>query len=725
MSFFSRLFSRKEAPSRILIAQHNLDRPVTTPRDYEKLSEEGYSKNAVAYACVNKIATSLKTIRLVLYRKPTTPKGRLEEVESHPILKLLERPNPMMAGPTYWEAVAAYMLLSGNSYTHAVGPQRDSAKNPRELWPLRPDRVQVIPGRTGLPKGYEYSSGASKVIFPVDVTGAPSQVLHIKSFNPLNDWYGMSPIEAAAFSIDQHNESGKWNLALLQNSARPSGILTLKQKLKDEVRDKLRDDLESRVTGAQNAGKPIVINGAEAEWTGLSFTPEAMEWIESKNTSARDIALVFNVPPMLLGIPGDNTYSNYKEAREAFWIEGVLPLVDGVLGGHNAWLPALFGDDRLMLGYDKDELDALAPTRQAVWDKVTTAEHITINEKRAATGYEELSTPEADEVFISAGKIPLSFSDELSQPLSDSDFRDEQGEGDVSDLEDDDDSKENISLLETKARKRSTRERKRLWLKLHRKRIGHERRFMRQLAATFEVEAKRVADAVDGLLTVDQALRAAEAEIRENQHLFERVIQNNLKLIAEDFGGDTLNSFKASNLKFETKDANIRFESFLTLWIKNNVGRRVSLIVNSTKRKITQAIQDAFLETVDAGEGTAPFAKRIMDAYKGFTKTRATLIARTETASASNAAAEAAAKATGVPNLKKEWISSADDRSRDGSPESTNHRAMDGVQVGIDEKFLVPSDDGPDEMDRPGDPEAPVDQIANCRCILGFVSEDD
>ncbi len=720
MSLWSRLgFNKKESEAQILIAQQNQGMAVTTPRQYDKLAKEGYNKNAVAYACVNKIAVAMKSMKFLLFQRPTSQDGRIIEIMNHPILDLLRRPNPLMAGPKYWETIAAFRQLSGNSYSH-TSPENDP---PKELWPLRPDRMRIVPNmKTGLPGVFEYKVGGRVQRYEVDGITGESRVLHTKSFNPLNDWYGMSPIEAAAFSIDQHNESGRWNVGLMQNSARPSGILIIKSKLKDEVRAQLKADLDMNHTGAMNAGRPLVINGADADWKGLSFTPKDMDWIKGKNTSARDIALAFGVPPQLLGIPGDNTFSNYKEAREAFWVETVIPLANDVLEEHNNFLVPKYGNDKLFLGFDKDELDALQPSRTLVWARVGTAEHITTNEKRLATGYEELPEEEANQVLISSSKVPLTF-DETEEESSES-LADEQSdpEEDIEDDEnnEDDGDKNSPEDIELKVVVRNEKDRRALWKRSNRKRIIHERRFASQLRAAFITQGKIVAKAIEGL-TEDQAISAVKNSIEESQEIFEKILTDNMSSILEDFGGAVLRGLKTEVEDYETKNADIKFQSFKREWLSQNVGRRIVFTKETTKRRVVKELRKVFLESQRRGEGIEKLSKRIEKTYKGFAKPRAMLIARTETVSASNAASKAAAKATGIPNLEKEWIPSNDARSRGATPGSTNHISMEGEKVGIDEKFLVPSIDGVDEMDTPGDPEAPVDQIANCRCTMGFV----
>ncbi|GAT77837.1 HK97 family phage portal protein, partial [Ehrlichia ruminantium] len=204
---------------------------------------------------------------------------------------------------------------------------------------------------------------------------------HIKNFHPLNDWYGLSPIEAASYSIDQHNQAGSWNQAMLQNGARPSGALIVNAKntnngsLTQEQYNRLKAQVDDFYSGPRNAGRPILLEGG-LEWKEMSL---------SKHSSARDIALAFGVPPQLLGIPGDNTYSNLIEARLSLWEQTVLPHLDNIISHFNNWLTPKFGNN-IFLSYDKDSISVLTEKRKQLWQYVENATFMTINEKRAAFG---------------------------------------------------------------------------------------------------------------------------------------------------------------------------------------------------------------------------------------------------------------------------------------------------------------------------------------------------
>lgn len=386
--------------------------PVWTPKQYDKLAEESYAKNAVAFRAINEIAKCAGSVPFLLFRGKG--KNRVE-IEESPLLDLLNRPNPMQGRSAFIQSLVGFYLIAGNTYIEGVGPK---TKPPRELWPKRPDRMIVKSGQFGLPEAYVYLSGGQKVEWRVisprlqqRIPSAPgsSSILHLKAFHPLNDWYGMSPVEAAAYSIDQHNEAGKWNMARLQNDARPSGALVVDPKsgtgLDDTQYARLKANIEEMYSGPNNAGRPLLLEGG-LEWKEMGLSAVDQDWLNGKHTSARDIAMVFGMPSQMLGIPGDNTHRNMEEARLWLWEQTVMPLMDFLLGELNWWLTPHFGEG-LELIFDMDEVPALVTRRHVLWDKVTKSDFLTVDEKREATGYEPLPDGKGDVVLVLKKNIPL------------------------------------------------------------------------------------------------------------------------------------------------------------------------------------------------------------------------------------------------------------------------------------------------------------------------------
>lgn len=374
----------KASATGALIAVGGPGRAVWSPRDYAAFAREGYGQNAIVYRSVRMIAEAASSVPLLLYEGDA-------ELSQHPLLDLISRPGPEQTSADLFEAWYGHLLVAGNAYAEAVVVGDEV----RELYVLRPDRMKVVPGTDGWPEAYEYSADGRTVRFQQGPQGGIRPILHVRLFHPTNDHYGMSPIEAAATSIDIHNEAARWNKALLDNAARPSGALVYAARdghLTGEQYDRLKAEFEGGFQGAKHAGRPLLLEGG-LDWKPLSLSPKDMDFIEAKNTAAREIALAMGVPPMLLGIPGDNTYSNYQEANRSFWRQTVLPLVHRTAKALSAWLSPAFGGG-LELRADLDQIEALSTEREALWARVERSSFLTQNEKRAVVGYGPMPSDE-------------------------------------------------------------------------------------------------------------------------------------------------------------------------------------------------------------------------------------------------------------------------------------------------------------------------------------------
>jgi HK97 family phage portal protein len=299
---------------------YEMNAPQWSSREYQQFADQAYIKNVIAHRAINIVAQAAASVPWALYSMRGKHKVHIHE---HPILKLLTRPNPFYAGAEFFENIYAYKLISGNAFIQAVGKENTP---PKELHILRPDRVSIVPDDLGNVIGYIYKVNRMEKFYPLNKLTGKASILHIKNFHPLDDLKGLSSVEAAAFSIDQHNQAAAWNKSLLENAARPSGALIVKNNgaydgnLSDDQYTRIKEQLEEVFMGSKNSGRPHLIEGG-LEWQEMSMSPKDMDFIEAKNSAARDIALALGVPPQLLGIPGDNTYSNMQEARLALWEE--------------------------------------------------------------------------------------------------------------------------------------------------------------------------------------------------------------------------------------------------------------------------------------------------------------------------------------------------------------------------------------------------------------------
>jgi HK97 family phage portal protein len=352
------------------------------PRSYEAQVRDGYLGNPIAQ----------RAVRLVAECVAWAPVYALDEAKG-PSIRRFDKVNgssgraASLITPALLESAASQLLLHGNAFVQILC---DAAGEPAELFALRPERVKVEADAGGWPAAYLYRAGETKSRFPArDALGRPG-IVHLKSMHPLDDHYGLGCLGAAAGAVAVHNAAAKWNKALLDNAARPSGALVLdagedRAVLSAEQFARLSEEIEAQFAGAENAGRPMLLEGG-LRWQAMSLTPADMDFTGLKAAAAREIALAFGVPPMLLGLPGDSTYANYREANRALWRLTVLPLGAKILGGIgsalSAWWPGL------KLEVDVDQVTALSEDRERLWAQVSAADFLNRSEKREMLGFE-------------------------------------------------------------------------------------------------------------------------------------------------------------------------------------------------------------------------------------------------------------------------------------------------------------------------------------------------
>jgi len=289
------------------------------------------------------------------------------------------------AGQGLVETLALHLLLHGNGYVQILC---DGEGQPTELFALRPERVSVDVDARGWPAAYLYRVGERVTRLDAEDGAGRTAIIHLKTINPLDDHYGLGCLDAASGAVAIHNAATRWNKALLDNAARPSGALVHDggrdgALLSAEQFARLKEEMAEAFQGAANAGRPMLLEGG-LKWQSFSMTPAEMDFVALKAAAAREIALAFGVPPMLLGLPGDNTYANYREANKALWRQTIAPLTDKILGGIAQglcpWMPGLD------LSADADAVPELSDERGTYWERVGGAEFLTAEEKRAMLG---------------------------------------------------------------------------------------------------------------------------------------------------------------------------------------------------------------------------------------------------------------------------------------------------------------------------------------------------
>lgn len=354
-------------------------------QDQEKAGIESYKNNNIVHRCVSLIAISASHVPWQIYKNYDNHKQIIHDHQAH---ELLKTPSPDKSGADFFTESISNLLLYGETYILSVQANNNT---PSELYNLHPQIIEHVKSNNCL-VAYKYKLHNNEQIYPIDPITRMSHVLHIKNYNPSSSDHGLSSLSAASKSIQLYSKIMDWNKSLLQNATRPSGALVFQDGngyLTNEQFERLQQQFYDNFSGSSNSGKPLILEGG-LKWQETSHAERFEKFIELKDSSARDIAIAFNVPPQLLGISGDNTYSNMQEARLSLWEENIIPLLDKYSDALSNWLSYCY-DEELIVEFDKESISVLTKRRENLWSKISNSDFMTINEKRAFVGLGRLN----------------------------------------------------------------------------------------------------------------------------------------------------------------------------------------------------------------------------------------------------------------------------------------------------------------------------------------------
>lgn len=694
--FWARLFGwAKENPIASLILQHKNGQPQWAPRNYAGFAREGYMLNPYVFRAIDLRAKAIGGLRWIAVRRKAD--GELEELDGHPLAALLRRPQPRKGGSRFFGEIESQLCISGNSFVVGPGPiSGENAGKPRELWTLRPDLVQILPGTGVLSPvgGYRYEVNGSRKDFKA------AEVMHLSFYHPLEDFWGLSPLEPGGRSVDHNNAARSWNASALQNGAKPEGAFVAEGNLTPDQRTEITRQYREERAGPSNAGIPMFLEGG-LKWVPQGFSPRDMDWLEGMKLSSRETVNVLGVPPEMVGDTANKTFNSYPEARKAFYQDTVLPEADYLRDELNAYLAA-FGAE---VEYDRDAIEALREDREKLWSYLGSAwqdGRITKNESRVGMGYDE--HPEGD-AFIDDGM------GEVPEELPGGEGEDPDADPEVEDAEEDEaeaapEGAEEKALWSSPGfrRYKSIDKRRAKWIKAIRasalKRLTLQRARIKSAVATARGPVEAIAEA-------EQIILAERAE-------WAKFYRSLYQAVGSDFGKATRSRLKMQAGPRATKadnDTDRLVEQLVDAWLRRHAGTKIQGILDTDLERVRNELADG----VKLGEGVDELAKRI-DAYlEPLYAKRSQSIARTEVIPASNLGSQMAARATGLP-IRKSWLSTPGARTR------PTHSSANGQSVALDQPYVV----GGQKLLFPGDHSlgASADNTVQCRCSETYDVEE-
>jgi HK97 family phage portal protein len=659
---------------------------------------EGYKKCGPVYACTNKIADAAAGINWKLY----TDRSMKREIPSHPLLDLWNKPNPRMGAAELVEQMFGFWHLTGNSYLFAS--RLNPNEPPVELWPLFPDQMKVVAGQGDI-AGYVYGYGT-----PNPRVYELEDIMHLKfaSYDE-RSLYGLSPIEVAMRTVDRLNAGDDWNTALFQNDGRPSAIFTTKNYLTVDQRKQVQSELRKKYSGKRNAGMPMVLE-ADMSYQQVALTPKEMDWIQSQGFDERRICMIMDVPSLLLSDFEGQTYANRKEAKQSLFTENVLPKMDRVVGHINGWLLPMFDDlarSGAYFSYDKKDIEVLAElymaAEQTLSDKAakmwtdglcslrtaqelqglapkpsiyldvyklgpTTLVREEDLEAYAAACLEKLSAPPPMPVLAQPHQPPA-----LPAP----------GQTTVTEVDGEPVKMQGVSPIDNPARRYrrrdgtpikkeakildlSTKEDKAAYMAhVEQERATWEAEIEQRAQSYFKEEQKAAAAALEKCSTSQQAEKALEGALAEQEAALQQMIYDAWQDVGQHFGDQAAQQFadaaKVDGTYVARKDSLVSIFTTQTIaYLLNLSATKVTEIDATTLDQLRKALAAG----VAAGEGMPELAKRIDQLYLDeIIPGRSETIAQTEVVAASNWGSDQAAQQSGLP-LNKVFLATEDNRTR-------------------------------------------------------------
>lgn len=667
--------------------------PMMEANDYV----QSYGQIGWLYACVTKRADAVASASMHLYR--LDGESNRTEIFSHPLLQLLNKPNPYMTGYKLDMLTGIYMDLIGEAFWVV---ERDARNNPIELWPVNPAYMWIVPDEEEYIKGWVYRCGSKNV--PID----PRDVVHFYFPNPDNPYRGIGPAQAASVDIQCSQFANEWNRRFFYNSARPDALIEFDRTLDEDEYNQIVEHWKASHSGVDNAHKIGMLE--IGHYKQISTTPKDMDFSALHTLSRDSILSIFGVPKSILGITEDVNRATAETAEYTFAKRTVKPLLRMREDDLNAQYLPLFRDERLLVEYD----DPTPEDRTAVLAERTAGYNrwLTVNEIREQYGLEPV---EGGDVLPPQGysfpAIDFGTTDETAGDESGAKLL-------VSARPMMPKSKVMVQRKQLVSTWRKGLDREAYWKSFVTKTDTREQKLAKTWKSIFAYQRREISAAMerygksietsDGLLLkmrayfdkksgkdeMDQLLGSLD-DIGKDSQIFKSLrpmIAQMMGESAEEWIDDT-----GIGIQFDLRNPKV------AKWIDKFCAAQIKSINATTRDQLKAAIGKAEAD----GLSIPDIKEQISGLFDQISDGRLNTIVRTEVIGASNAGTLAGYEQSGVVE-GKEWLAAIDERTR------PLHAEADGQKVAIDGEFML--GDGT-EGECPGNMGSAEHDI-NCRCTV-------
>jgi HK97 family phage portal protein len=229
----------------------------------------------------------------------------------HPLESLLDAPNPYMSRFELIEQTLGMLELTGDAYWFLGG---HGSGAPTEIWPLRPDRVSIVPDPVDYIKGYVYEIDGQRI--PL----MPVEVIHFKRWHPNNDYYGLSALEAARLAVTSDRAMAEWNRNTFgQDNGVPAGIVSIKDMVSDGDFERVKREWRQSYGGPQR--RTAFLRGGSIEWKNIGLNHNELDFLQGRKAHRDEILNIFGIP---VGMLSENATEANAKVAERLFIERTL-----------------------------------------------------------------------------------------------------------------------------------------------------------------------------------------------------------------------------------------------------------------------------------------------------------------------------------------------------------------------------------------------------------------
>jgi len=646
--------------------------PIYTDMSVHKATKEGYKISVFVYRAVRTIIQVASAVPWIVVDKDGEP------IDRHPLEVVLKNPNPEFSGQDMIEILIAHLELTGNALWQPVIVRNQI----KEIWPVMPDLVRPIPSdvRGEWLKGWDITVDGRHEILPAN------QFIHFQQVDPGNPYWGISPLKAAARTVDTDNEAQDTQKISMQNRGVVDGVFTHESVLTQEQFEEARRQVREKFLDKSRRREPWVL-GAGAKWNQMSLTPVEMDFIASRLANLRAIAAAFGLDPWWLGDRTTSTYNNVMEARKALYEDVVIPLLDDVRSTINLKISPMYGD--IEVTYDLSGIPAMredygkkVTQAQTLWNMGVPFEQINT---RLEMGFDEFRG-------WSSGYLPMNLLPTGSPRAELEEIGDEELEKSYKSL--------NLESEEAKTV---------YWKAIDRRKLGWWGVTSKRIETLYRKESNEIVKAIKGKGTADEVDTASSRAIKKLTPEWEKMITAILVTLVRDFGDRIADDLGAQPKSMTPSEVKWRFDPFSAasrLWIERHGAETVKSIIDTNLADVRAVILMGKEENLLIPQ----IAERLKAFYDDRSEYKAMRVARTEVSAAAGFGQREAAEQSGIVQAKR-WISSRDDRVRD------SHQALDGEERQLDEAYS-------NGLMFPGDPSGDPAESIQCRCAEQYFSRE-